>query len=381
MGLAWQVTPVVDDSIEYEWQGWNIKTTWPRRGGRTEVIVVMSIRYTGIGGGPVMSRKRVNVMSASAMNSIITDMNRLDVHKRTELMYLMNDVTENILHWYEQGKTTEYPDPSKAQQHVSWLVYPIWPATGITGIAAAPGTYKSFMAEAVSLELASNATILARNTKVPDRARVLYLDWEADSDTFARRLSALTHGAGLEVKPWLGYKKMTARLADVAIGLRETIVSEQWDAVVIDSMSAAIGAGMVDDDAVNGFFDAIHMLDVPALMLAHKSVANQNNRKSRFFGSGMSEARVRMAWNAEVSTDGNYVVWDCFKDNNHGKRGSKLAWEISIETEGDDERERMSAVSFFGVNPGQVSLDDPRGYDGPTVEERIVGLLESKAQW
>lgn len=378
MSRAWQVTPVEDDSIEYEWQGWNVKTTWPRRGGRTEVIVVMTVRYTGIGGGLVVARKRVNVMSSSAMASIVTDMNRLDVTKRVELMYFMNDVTENLLYWYEQEKVTEYPDPRDVKTRVPWLVYPIWPATGVTGVAAAPGTYKSFMAEAISLGLAAQAPVLSRNTKIPGRARVLYLDWEADADTFARRLAALTQGAGLETKPWLGYKHMRARLSDTAIGLREMIVTERWDAVVIDSMSAAIGAGMVDDDAVNSFFDAIHMLDVPTLMLAHKSVANQNNRKARFFGSGMSEARVRMAWNAEGSANGDFVVWDCFKDNNHGKRGSKLAWEIIVDTEGDDEEETMRSVAFIGVNPSQVALDDGADVDRgrATVDDRILATLE-----
>ena len=112
------------------------------------------------------------------------------------------------------------------------------------------------------------------------------------------------------------------------------------------------------------------------MVLAHKSVANVNSRTARFFGSGMSEARVRMGWNAEATESRQFVVWECFKDNSHGKLRSKLAWEVEFQEKGSDERSKVSRVSFLGVNPESVLFES--GDDGRrelTRNEEISRLL------
>jgi hypothetical protein len=99
----------------------------------------------------------------------------------------------------------------------------------------------------------------------------------------------------------------------------------------------------------------------------------------------MSEARVRMAWNVETEkpAEGDTtrrVLWTCFKDNNHGSRGNRLAWEYSFFTEGEHDDRRIDAVTIDAVNPNSVSLAEadqgqkPRG-PGET-HVRILAAIE-----
>lgn len=356
--------------------------SWPHRGSRHEVVTLMRVRYHGTGAGLVLSTKRINVLSASAVNTVILTMNRaINEKQSSEIAEIIHNVCEDLMGWYRAGKAIATPDPAQVKSSHGWMVYPIWPAVGATALVAAPGSYKSLMAEAIGVQVATGATVLNRNTKAREPRRILYLDWEATEGPFAERLAAICRGAGLSLEPYLGYKEMTARLADVAIGLAEEIRAERYEGVIIDSMSAAIGGGLIDDDSVNSFWDGVRTLGVPALALAHKSAENIQRRRKRFFGSIMSEARIRMAWNAETAANSSHVVWECFKDNYTDHYKDKLAWEIEMTSQGVDEEKQLVKASFLGVNPDNVTIEsyDQSERRGPKpVADQIEALLKKR---
>lgn len=357
---GWMSIPVEDLLIRYEKEGWVVECTWPRRGRADEVKVIMSVRYLGIGGGPIMAKRRVNIRSGSQTGPVVVMMNKMVENTsaaKTELSMDFQVILEDINHWYERGHAIQIPDPTKVKANQGWMVYPVWPASGITGVAAAPGSFKSYMAQAVALGLHHGTPLLQQNTTVKKPRKVLYLDWEEGPDTFAERLGALQRGSGLDVGPGLAYKKMNIGLGDSADSLRDAVADGEYEGIIVDSMSASIAGEMTNDDSVNAFYDAIHGLGIPALVLAHKSIANIESKRARFFGSGMSEARVRMAWNAEVTAESDKVLWECFKDNNHGLRGSKLGWEVEFESKGKKDARRIERVSFVAVNPESVDIE------------------------
>jgi hypothetical protein len=304
-------------------------------------------------------------------------------------------VLENIESWYERDKEVERPDPTKAQEKVPWLYYPIWPAHSVTVIAAAPGSMKSYIALTIALSLSHGTPLLQRNTgPIREQKRILYLDWEDRPDEFARRLRAVQQGNGLPVEAVLDYKQLSVSMDDAAEGITEVVRRDKYDGVIVDSMSASIDGGMNDDQAVNAFWSSIYRTGVPALVLAHKSIHHQQQRTPRFFGSGMSEARVRMAWNAETTEDRGFVVWDCFKDNSHGLLGSKLAWAVEFESEGERDDRSLKKVSFMGVNPESVLFETSGGagegglsrtdeirrlltVEGPMTRKEIISALNT----
>jgi hypothetical protein len=167
---------------------------------------------------------------------------------------------------------------------------------------------------------------------------------------------------------------MRVPLQDAAVSIAEEIARGRFGAVVIDSMSASIGGGLIDDDVVNGFWDAIRILGIPALVLAHKSAENIKKREARFFGSIMSEARIRYAWNGEATRNGDTVVWSVFKDNNMGHLRTKLAWRVEITQEGDNEDRHMTEVHLAGISPHDIH--QPPDEPNTTVDRIEQALLE-----
>jgi hypothetical protein len=375
---GWEVVPVEGIEVLYRHGGWYIEATWPTKGGRNEVVTLMKVEWRGPDPKLVMSTKRINILSSSAVNSVATTMRKAvaDIDQ-PEAEHLLHQVCEDLMGWYKQGGRVSRPHPAKLPENPGWMVYPIWPAAGATAIVAAPGSYKSFAAQAVALSLATGTEVLARNTRIRQEVDTLYLDWESDEHTFTERLAALCQGVDLPLEPYLGYKKMTARLADVAQATADEVRRGGYGAVIIDSMSASIGGGMVDDDTVNAFWDAVRLLDVPALVIAHKSAENISKRKARFFGSVMSEARVRMAWNVEKAEQSEHILWECFKDNNTGQMRKRLAWEVDFLSEGSGEDRQLGAVTFTGVKPHDVLLTE-QDVDGATVATSIVELLDAE---
>jgi len=374
----WDVLAVEDQFIRYEKDGWVVECSWPVRGKADEVKVEMEVTFLGIDGGLVMARRRVNIRSGSQTGAVLTMINRLlaDQPAKNKMQMDFQKVLKNVNEWYEQGKEVERPDPNEVKAHVDWLLYPIWPAEGITGVAAAPGSMKSYVAQTIALSLNYDTPLLQRNTKTMGEKRILFLDWEDYPDTFARRLRALQKANGLKTEAVLDYKRMTVSMNDASSSVAEVVRQGEYDGLVVDSMSASISGGMNDDEAVNAFWSGIHRVGVPALVLAHKSVANINNRTARFFGSGMSEARVRMGWNAEATESREFVVWECFKDNSHGKLGAKLAWQVEFEEKGSDEKAKINRVSFLGVNPDSVLFEtEDSGRKEITRNEEVARLI------
>lgn len=356
----WNVFAVDQLEIQYEWRGWKIHSTWPVRGRRqNEIHVLLTVTWEGAGPQIVMATSRINLYSVSAMNGLEVAMRKVPAADNDSVHVFLQNVKMNILEWYRQGRAIETPDPEGAAERSGWILYPIWPYPGVVGIAAAPDSFKSILAEAIGLQVQTGYEVLRKNTRRNATFRkVLYLDWESGSGRFAQRLGALCRGAEIDVRPWLRYQHLTTPLSDAVGNLAEDILKHDIEAVIIDSMSAAIGGPLTDDEAVSAFYDAIRRLDIPTLMLAHKSADNIKKRATRFFGSIMSEVRLRMAWNAERV--GDTVVWQCFKDNDAGMNGKKLAWDVHFASTGEDDERRLHSIQIYGVNPHHVEMPEER---------------------
>lgn len=373
MNGDWTVEAVEGVGITYTWRSFVVELAWPTGGRRGEVNTLVRAHQRGpTNPGLVRSRVRINLYSSSALDSLITALRRQAGDDKDDVAGFVHALADNAVEWYRRGTATTMVEP-KLTNGGNWLVYPAWPATGTTAIAAAPGAYKSLIAQGLALQLATGHEILASNTRAPRTVTpVLYLDWEADEATFGSRLWALCEGAGIEPKPYLAYKSMRVPLQDAAVSIAEEIAKGRIGAVVVDSMSASIGGGLIDDDVVNGFWDAIRTLGVPALVLAHKSAENIKKREARFFGSIMSEARIRYAWNGEATRNGDTVTWSVFKDNNMGRLRSRLAWRVEITQEGEHEDRHMTEVHLAGISPNDIH--EPAG-DGNTTVDRIEQAL------
>lgn len=369
---GWQVTPIDGVEIRYEWAGWRLTVGWPQRVRIHDVVALIKIEYVGADRPRlVLSTTRINLLSDSAKEGLVRRMAYGRDDDRPRLARLVHEVAEDAMGHYRQAGRMSFPKPAPREPG-GWILYPIWPSTGATIVAAAPDSFKSVLAEAAATQATTGVEILEGNTRPPpEPLRVVYCDWEADEVTFSERL----HGLIGDTDPGhLAYREMRTPLTDIAAGLAEELTRGRFDAVVIDSMSAAIGGSMVDDDVSNRFWDAVRTLGVPALVLAHKSMENIRKRRAAAFGSVMQWGRPRIGWNAERAEEGTTVRWEVYKDNNTGRRGMTLAWELTFDL--DDEEERtISQIRIAAVNPTNVAVKVAAA--NTVADQTMYALLEA----
>lgn len=131
----------------------------------------------------------------------------------------------------------------------------------------------------------------------------------------------------------------------------------------------------MDDELANQFWNAVSVLGVPAFVTAHKSEEAIRRGHKRAFGSVMHQNRPRMIWDVRRDPNSGNVVWEVVNDNNTGRKGHKLAWRIDVNTEGNDDEERLESITFEAINPRDVRL---AAKEGDTLQDRMVyAIVES----
>jgi len=363
-----RVEPVDRVEVTYRVGPWELQCAWPQKFRAGDISTI--IRITWLGVDPprlVLSSTRLNILSGSAKSGVATAMRRI-VKDAEGCDEIINFMAEDLLEWYRQSSTTRKPTP-EPRTGPRWLIYPIWPADEGTIVAAATNSFKSMISVAVAAQATLGHEILRGNTRAPKPAPVLYCDWESTEEAFAERLYAILGGAGLPLEPCVAYRgKITIPLADAAEGIADEIGRHGYKGVIIDSLSAAVGGSLVDDELANQFWNAAAILRVPVLVMAHKSDEAIRRGHKRAFGSVMHENRPRMLWNAQREPDSTTVLWEVVSDNNTGRAGYKVAWEVGIDTEGEDDERRLESVTFQAVNPNDVRL---AAKEGDTLADRI----------
>jgi len=367
---------------------WEITATWPQRSRRTDVSTVMRVmNYATDPPQLVLSSTRVNLYSNSGKSQVAMAMRKHSQFAESDRV--VHWISEHLLEQYRQAGYTEKPQP-RQQTGATDLLYPIWPATEGTIIGAATNSYKSWIALAAAVQVSLGVEILQGNTYCPTPTPVLYLDWEVNEAVFSERLYAILKAYGLPLEPCVAYRKMTTPLSDAADAIRDEILRNQYGGVTIDSLSAAVGGSLNEDEPANDFWNAVAYLETPALVTAHKSDEAIRKNRAKVFGSVMHQNRPRMIWDARRETDSPLVAWTVANDNNTGRKGMQLAWRIQINTTGEHHERRLDTVTFTAVNPNDVrqapnegqTLADQIAYTltetGPLTHGEIAMMLGAK---
>ncbi len=337
---------------------------WPKRSRRSGLSSIMRVRY--LAAEPqrlALSSTTVGLYSTSGKNAVAAAMRK--VSPVSEADSIVHNLVEHLLGLYRKAGETIKPQPALREGDTD-LLYPIWPATEGTIVGAATNSYKSWIALAAAVQTTLGVEILQGNTHPPTNPiPILYLDWETNAATFAERLYAILKGYGLPLEPCIPYRQMTQPLTDAAESIRDEIKRQGYGGSVIDSLSAAVGGSLNEDEPANAFWNAVSYLDVPSLVTAHKSDEAIRKQRAKVFGSVMHHNRPRMIWDAIRQPDSPLVAWTVTDDNNTGRKGQQLAWRIDIKTTGEKQKRRLDTVTFVGVNPDNVKQPPPPGGNVP----------------
>ena len=289
----------------------------------------------------------IDLLSASSKQAIVrplrNDFNTLNWD------WMLNCVAFKVVDLSRQQEPIEeivsQPDLSLEPDY---LLKPILYRGHPTVIYGDKGSTKSLLALVMSyvaqLPLADNRLGL---TTDKNTCFVLYLDYEDEKATFTKRWTAIQRGfrlsVGRNLEVSIFYKRMTARLADAAEGLRPEIIDRHIGLVIVDSLGPAARGNLNDPEPALEYNVALRTLGVTSLTLAHSSKDPNQKRKS-IFGSVFFTNLARSTWEckAESYPADNEVIASLEETNanlagKHGALGFKYTFDnlanmISVET-------------------------------------------------
>jgi len=259
-------------------------------------------------------------------------------------------------------------DPAPLQ----FLVDPLLENGGSTRLIAAGGSGKSLFAMAVCLTIATGRRFLGLDTTVT--GPTLFLDWETNADTHARRIAALCKpfDAPMPDKGLMLYRFESVPLFRSARAIRRVCDRFGVVAVVVDSAKMAAGpsnGSSSAEDSTLSLYLALREIARPALIIDHKNKDDIAKGRRGGYGSVFYENLARMQWEmtklVDLSNTERTFVLELGKQNNVG-RVAPLGFRM--ETAGGTEG--ITSAQFRLADP--YTLPDP---DADDADERIAALL------
>ena len=178
------------------------------------------------------------------------------------------------------------------------------PAGHPTSIHGAGAHLKSLVAMRQSLCVAAGVAFLGCRVT---QGAVLYVDYELDEETAARRARLLAHGMGLEAVPaGLLYLNAHRPLLELLDDLRVLIAQHSVVMVVIDSLGVAICGDNQSEEGVIPAMLGLRNLGVACLVIDHQSrlLTGQEYAQKEQFGSVYKGNLSRCVWQVERAEPG-----------------------------------------------------------------------------
>lgn len=259
-----------------------------------------------------------------------------------------------------------------------WMVEPLIEQGGNTRLIAAGGSGKSLFALALALTVATGSPKwLGLSSYVT--GPVLYLDWETNAETHARRLMALCAGADMSYpipRDLLFYREETGPLSQSVRRVREQVDRNGIVMLVVDSRQMAAGSsGMSSgEDTAQGLYGALRAIGKPAVILDHKSKEDIAKGRRGGYGSVFNQNLARMEWEmirlVEPVSGHKKFVLSLEKENNVGKL-APLAFEST--TRGSKEGIDYARFVPTGAQELLEATEDE-------LAERIMGLFVTSTE-
>jgi hypothetical protein len=237
-----------------------------------------------------------------------------------------------------------------------YLFSPLLPLNEVTLLYGAGGTLKSYLALLLCLAVAYGVAVPIWG-KPALSGIVLYLDWETNPDTHARRLRSLAAGLGLGkgAPGRIMYRRMKAPIHKIAPQIRKLIREYGFVLVVIDSAGMSTGGNVNAPDDVVRTMDVISTLGptTTKLLIGHK------NKVGEFIGNVYWFNQSRAVWevNAEQTSRTSHRAAYLNTKNNNDSLADPIGAAIDFEPGGRITFEEIDAASVQAARSRMRPID------------------------
>ena len=229
----------------------------------------------------------------------------------------------------------------------------LFPARQPSAIYSRGGVGKSVLSLAFAASIVTGRPLI-RGLDPMIAGPVLYLDWEGDEDEQHLRLRAILAGMGERLEDYRGgfiYHRLDRPLLDESRFVRMQIEKHGIEAVVVDSLTAALHGSINDDDVAREFWNIVLSWRLTSLTIAHVNKAESKQKTSEpktIMGSMLHEQRPRGTWEVVPSREGfdNGTALALF----HRKTNRRFKAPVGLRVRFDGADDIPDAIRFEGYS-------------------------------
>ena len=336
-GEAVTIDPQFDISDEghlvFTWppeDGVSITVKYPDRKG-LDLKALMLVRWepTGQDSMPLLTTN-INFFSASSKKSAERSLaERLDREWKSRLEHI-GAVTNSH---HASGDPPEWLEQIELDSGViKFHIPPILEAGEHTILFGDGNSGKSTFGLALALSVAHGIDLIP-GIQADVRCRALYLDWETNKYTHARRERSLLAGINADLpNRQVLYKRMMSPLADAASEIASLVKAHGIGLLIIDSGGMASGGEISDEPAVARMFMAARLTGCTVLTITH--VPKEN--KGKPIGSSFWWNQARACWEIthdQQESENFYVLGLSHRKHNNQARQPALAYRVEFNEE------------------------------------------------
>lgn len=240
----------------------------------------------------------------------------------------------------------------------AWILNPLILEDQPTILFGTGGLGKSLVALGGMLTLESGAPVLP-GLAAESGHRGIYLDWERTGTyEHGTRYRRLLVGVGLEPKELDSiYLPITGSINENVRHIKRTMDMEGVTFAIIDSAGFACGGDPEKAEFALQFFEAVHMLQVPTLIIAHQT---KGDSRGMPFGSVFWHNAARSTWeirNQQVPGENRLKVGLFNRKANLSGLAKPIGFDISF-SDGSTTVSRFDPRTNSEMAAGAIGLSD-----------------------
>ncbi|MCA9466889.1 MAG: AAA family ATPase [Nitrospira sp.] len=316
---------------------------------------------------------KANLLSAHNRKQVTTRV--AENFRQNKIAIPVDHFVDQSIHWciqtFRQGEPATLLD-EVAYISTPFIINPIvlknMPSV-VFGLAARGKSYFALLA----CLLAETGQSLGALT-VQRAHQTAYLDWELDRSVQGyRKQQILRAHPTLRTKGPL-HRRMVRPLADDLPAVAKIIEANDVDFVVIDSLAPAAGGDQIGAEGAIRFFEALRILNVGCLILAHAPKPTENTKTKSIYGSVFFHNLARSVWEIETEqeSDSNEIRMGLFhRKNNFGPKHSPFGLKLHFPLEEQDQEGGGLKFTHYDL------VQDEELSKGLPLRKRIAHALEN----
>lgn len=311
-------------------------------------------------------RTRLNIETNATRLKLSKDLTERCPIKDLNWGDVIEYITEKTMRELEHGEPVLTLKSTDQITPLDYLVYPLAPMGKPTAIFGDPGTGKSQLAVLLNIITSLPWSDNPLNLGAPQKSvKLLFLDYEADSDDIDRQLVRLTEGMELGYCE-IEYRRCSVSLADDIEGIRNHIEEKNIGGLIVDSVSLAAGGDLNRMDVATNYIRSLRQLGqgLTTISFAHTSKDRESKNKT-ILGSVLFEAGFRSVWEIRANESEDSLDIALFhRKANLSKKFHDIGFRINYLPTGN-------TVEY--LNPKSV----PEFLERMSVNQQILQTLKS----